>query len=411
MRVVIVGAGLGGLVLAHALRDHADVVVLDRDAEAADTGGYRIALTPEAVAVVEQHVPASVVERIREVSDGPETFAQFTIADAQLRPIVVAPEPEGQDRMLCQRRALRLILADDLGERIRFASTVVAARSRADGASVALSDGTEIDADLVVAADGARSSVVEAVTERPTSDDAGLIGIAGSSPMTAGATFPRYLAQGPALALDHRGVGMFLSLASRRTARLDAAWAGLSPELRSAVGPPALVWGLIARREMVADILGAPPGTLIARAHELAAAWHPWMTEQIETSDPARTAAFSFRAARPHPPRFPWSPSRVTAIGDAVHAMPPTGGRAGSTAIRSAGALAEALIRESRIDDAVRSYQSRVDEWAVPAIRESLGPVRVIRALRAPLVQAVARPALAVAGVVGAARYRRSIHP
>jgi salicylate hydroxylase len=409
MRVVIVGAGLGGLVLAHALRDHADVVVLDRDARAADTGGYRIALTPEAVAVVERYVPPPVVERIREVSDGPDTFAQFTIADSRLRPIVVAAEPQGQDRMLCQRRALRLLLADGLGERVRFASTVTSARSHADGASVTLSDGSELHGDLVVAADGARSAIIEAVTDQPTSHDTGLIGIAGSSPMNADTTFPRFLVRGPALALDHRGVGMFLSLTSRRTARLDAAWPDLPSELREAVGPPSVVWGLIARREMVGDLPGSPPETLRDRAAALTVAWHPWMAQQIDASDPGRTAAFSFRAAHLQSPRFPWSPSRITAIGDAVHAMPPTGGRAGSTAIRSAGALAEALMLEKTIDDAVRTYQGRVDEWAVPALRESLGPVRVIQALRAPLAQAIARPALSVAGAIGAATYRRSI--
>ncbi|CAI9390981.1 NAD(P)/FAD-dependent oxidoreductase [Microbacterium sp. T2.11-28] len=129
MRVVIVGAGLGGLVLAHALRRRADVVVLDRDASAADTGGYRIALTPEAVSVIERHVPGSLVDRIRAVSDGPDTFSQFTIANSRLRPIVIAPEPAGQDRMLSQRRALRQILAEGLRDELRFSSTVVAADS------------------------------------------------------------------------------------------------------------------------------------------------------------------------------------------------------------------------------------------------------------------------------------------
>ncbi|MFS0894989.1 hypothetical protein [Microbacterium sp. 179-I 3D3 NHS] len=93
-----------------------------------------------------------------------------------------------------------------------------------------------------------------------------------------------------------------------------------------------------------------------------------------------------------------------------MHAMPPTGGRAGSTAIRSAGALADALIAEADIEAAVARYQSRVDEWARPAILESLGPVRVITTLRHPLLQLVAGPALGIAGAVGSAVYRRRMH-
>ncbi|MCM3778419.1 FAD-dependent oxidoreductase [Microbacterium hydrocarbonoxydans] len=398
MRVIVSGAGLGGLVLAHALRDHAEVVVVDRDAHPGDTGGYRIALTPEAVAVVEQHVPARLVDRIRSVSDGPRTFSQFTIADSRLRPIVVAPEPPGQDRMLCQRRALRQILAEGLGDSIRFASTVTSAEAHAEGASVTLTDGTRIDGDLVVAADGARSATLRRLAPE-TSADTGLVGIAGSTPLGRAPRFPRYLDHGPALAVDRFGTGMFLSLTSRGLSSPPA-------DLADAVGPPSLVWGLIARRDALPDVRDADPEELAATASVLVRRWHPWLQDAIAASAADRTAAFSFRAADPSEPRFPWSPCRITAIGDAVHAMPPTGGRAGSTAIRSAGALADALIAEADIDVAVARYQSRVNEWARPAILESLGPVRVITALRHPLAQLVAGPALGVAGAVGAALYR-----
>ncbi len=187
--------------LAQALRDHADVIVLDRDANSADTGGYRIVFTPEAVAVIERHVPAPLVDRIRSVSDGAETFSQFTIADSHLRPIVVAPEPPGQDRMLCQRRALRQIPSEGLGERVRFSSTVVSAQTHGGGATVTLADGSRVDADLVVAADGARSATLQSFAP-DTSSDTGLVGIAASTPLTRRTGFPRYLLHGPALAID-----------------------------------------------------------------------------------------------------------------------------------------------------------------------------------------------------------------
>ncbi|GAA1752092.1 FAD-dependent oxidoreductase [Agromyces humatus] len=415
MRVVISGAGLGGLVLAHALRAHADVTVVERDAAPGETGGYRIALTPEAVAVVERHVPAPIVERIRAVSDGPETFSQFTIADARLRPILIAPEPPGRDRMLCQRRALRTLLAEGLDERVRYSSTVVAAEASARGAAVVLDDGTRVEGDVVVAADGARSPTLRSIAQADTDRDLGLIGIAGSTPLTGDRRFPGYLGRGPALAIDHEGTAMFLSLASRRIGAVP-------PELADAVGPPSLVWGLIARRDAMGDLTDAAPARLAGLSAERVATWHPWMSAQIEATDPDRTAAFAFRVARTTGRRFPWAPSRITAIGDAVHAMPPTGGRAGSTAIRSAGALADALIdaiaadargggsraaADRAMDDAIARYEGVVDEWAVPAIRESLAPVRIVTALSHPLTQQLARPLLAVAGVAGATRYRR----
>ncbi|WP_413353870.1 FAD-dependent oxidoreductase [Microbacterium sp. 1P06AB] len=401
MRVLVSGAGLGGLVLAHALRDHAEVVVVERDASALDTGGYRIALTPEAVAVMRRHVPGSTLDRIRRVSDGPGTFSQFTVANARLRPLVVAPEPAGQERMLCQRRALRSILAEGLEGVVRFAAEVTGAEQTAGGAALTLADGSSVAGDLVVAADGADSPVVRALGAT-TSTDTGLVGIAGSTPLAPGGRYPSFLRRGPGLALDRRGLGMFLSLAS-------VGMGEVPQDLREAVGPPSVVWGLIARRTSVPETRGATAAELVETSLAATQRWHPWLADTIAASDPDRTAAFGFRAASLTGRRFPWRAPRITAIGDAVHAMPPTGGRAGSTAIRSAGALADEVIRGSDLDEAVARYQAAVDDWAVPAIRESLGPVTAIRALAHPLAQAVAGPALSAAGAVGALGYRRAL--
>lgn len=398
MRVLVCGGGLGGLVLAQALRDRADVVVLDRDAAPADTGGYRISLTPPAFRVVRRHLPATTVARLRSVSDGPETFAQFTIATSRLRPIVIAPEPEGQDRLLCPRRALRLLLAEGLGDRLRFGSAVVSAEQSADGASVTLAYGTRWDGDLVVAADGA-SSVVAPGHAAPPSTDTGLRGIAGSTPLVPDAWVPPFLRRGPALALDARGNGLFLSLTSGA--------AGVEDEdLRAATGPLALVWGLIARRDALPDLRGSRGAELQDVAARQLADWTPWLPQEIEGADPDRTAWFRFRAADIRRPLFLDRPGRITAIGDAVHAMPPTGGRAGSTAILSAGALAAELRSGVTVPEAVARYQQAAPQWAVPAIRESMGPVRILRALRNPVVQAVAGPLLGLGGAVGGARYR-----
>jgi salicylate hydroxylase len=398
VRVVIVGAGLGGLVLAHALQHHADVVVLERDAAAANTGGYRIALTPEAVQVMDRHVPPATMTRIRAASDGPDTFSRFTVTDRRLRPILVDREPPGVERMLCQRRVLRIVLAEGLGGRVRFGTDVVGAEPVPGGAEVRTADGTELCADLVVAADGARSTTLHGIARRPLAADLGLVGIAGSTPLR-GDRLPRYLLHGPALGLSGRGTGVFLSLTSRGLAHRP-------PDLAEAIGPPSLVWGLIARREEIPTALREGPAALVALASEQVDGWHPWLRAQVLAADPARTAAYSFRAASPRASRFPWPSSRITAVGDAVHAMPPTGGRAGATAIRSAGALADALLVEPDVDAAVRDYQAAVDDWAEPAIRESLGPVRMIRALRSPVLRAIAGPLLDAAGAVGVAAHR-----
>ena len=87
MRVVINGGGIGGLTLAQALRDHADVTVIERDADAVATGGYRLALNSAATGVLTRHVAPEIMARIRAVSDDARRFAQFTIATDRMKPL------------------------------------------------------------------------------------------------------------------------------------------------------------------------------------------------------------------------------------------------------------------------------------------------------------------------------------
>lgn len=63
MRVVICGTGIGGLTLAHGLRQFA-VVVVDSDARARDAGGYRIHMDAQACAVLTQVLPSPTWEAI-----------------------------------------------------------------------------------------------------------------------------------------------------------------------------------------------------------------------------------------------------------------------------------------------------------------------------------------------------------
>lgn len=403
MRVVINGGGIGGLTLAQALRDHADVTVIERDADAVATGGYRLALNSAATGVLTRHVAPEIMARIRAVSDDARRFAQFTIATDRMKPLVVEPQDAGEDRLLAQRRALRLLLTEGLEGSIRWSTRVIRVEEHDAEAVVHLDGGEQVRADLVVGAEGARSPTVEAVTALALNSDLGLTGIAGSAPRVAGAPIPRFLRRGPALVFSAEGTGMFLSLTSSGSGVLAG-------RLEEAVGPPSLVWGLIAPVARVPTAGQASSSELIEMAQRLTRRWHPWMGDQIARTLPDRIAAFAFRAADPDVDLTPWRPRRITALGDAIHAMPPTGGQAAATAIRDAGALADGVLRhlsgELALEDALRGYHRELRGWAVPALRESLGPVRLIRALGNPIAAAVARPLLRIAGAVAAGSTR-----
>jgi salicylate hydroxylase len=401
MRIVVCGAGIGGLTFAQALRDDADVIVIERDGRAEDTGGYRLSITAPAVAALARMVPKPALAEIRGASDPASAFRLFTVATDRLVPLARDSDGDADDRLLIQRRALRLLLTRGIEDRIRWSTQVREVDPTGDAPVVTLADGTRLEADLVVGAEGALSPTVRALTAAPASRDLRLAGIAGSTPRTAGAVVPAFLREGPALAFAGDGVGMFLSLTSRGGGTV-------ADDVAAAIGPPSLVWGLIAPVQRTGPATARAPDELVQRALEITRRWHPWLRDRIAAADRSRVAVFPFRAADPRRDLTPWSSTTATALGDAIHAMPPTGGRAASTAILDADALAACLrahLREGLpLDASLRHYQEAVPGWAVPAVRESLGPVRIIRALATPAGRAVGRPALALAAALSRLR-------
>jgi salicylate hydroxylase len=93
-------------------------------------------------------------------------------------------------------------------------------------------------------------------------------------------------------------------------------------------------------------------------------------------------------------------------VGDAVHAMPPTGGRGGATAILDAAALAARLASAARgevtIPVAMEAYEAQMREHAAPAVRESLKPLGWIRAAATPSGATAARLLLPIAAAASA---------
>ncbi len=59
------------------------------------------------------------------------------------------------------------------------------------------------------------------------------------------------------------------------------------------------------------------------------------------------------------PPRSPWGQGQVTLLGDAAHAMTPNMGQGGGQAVEDAIVLAEALSRATSIPHALREYEQK----------------------------------------------------
>lgn len=412
MRVAIVGAGIGGLVAAHALvRDGEDVEVFDRDPEVSATGGYRLHLNARACAVLRRRLAPELFQALLASAAGPAAMRQLAVTDHRLRVLGLHREDPAAERMMIGRIPLRRLLASGLEAPLHFGRRYTDHVVRPDQTvEVRFADGGSITADLLIGADGVGSLVAAALAGRPTSARVGLSGIAARTPTGPDRhdLVPPLLHAGPALALGPGGIGLFLSHHDPdRTAAVDHAVCRAVPAERE---PASVVWGLIAPdQRLPTGVRDLAPARLVELADSLLAGWTPDARALVENCDPASAAAYRFAATDPDQPLTPWPAGRVTALGDAVHAMPPTGGQSAATAIRDADALARRLaaVRRGRstLATALADYHRDLLAYAPTAIAESLQPVRWITALRGPVPTVLARALLpAVTTTVGAVR-------
>jgi len=406
MRVIVIGAGMGGLTLAHALhRAGVDVVVHDRDASAGATGGYRLALSAEACAALRRHLSPTHYQALQASSVPTETVHRLAFADHRLRALSVTSWDPTEEALLIGRAPLRRLLAQGLGDRVRFGAAYVSHEIRDDGRVVAsFDDGSTDVGDVLVGADGARSRVAAALAGHPTSAPTGFGGLAARTPLdaTTRALLPAVLEGGAALALGPDGTGMFMTKHDASTrAAVDPS---TCREIPAITEPPAVIWSLIAT-----DALMPPEATraldgrrLLDFTQHALHAWPQQLRDLVAAADPTTAAYYGFHAADPDAELTPWAAGPVTALGDAVHAMPPTAGSAASTAIRDADHLAAELVAArdgtSTIPLAVLRFHKTMATYAPERVRASLKPLRAIEHLSHPAVRTAARvglPALA----------------
>ncbi|WP_187776484.1 FAD-dependent oxidoreductase [Antrihabitans cavernicola] len=393
MKVIVIGAGIGGLTLAHILRGFGvDVRVYDRDAHVDDTGGYRLHLNSAATDVLRRRLSPEAFRALQASASGPEMFRQFTFLDQGMRPLMRIPRNETDDGMLIGRIPLRKILAFELGEELHFGREYTRFTTEDDATITAhFADDSAENANVLVGADGARSLVAEALADGPTANELHVFGLAGRTPITDRSLLPSALGSGPAFAIGPKGLAVFLSFHDPRTSVVDPTTCSEVPAHRE---EPYLLWGAVLDEKL------SSTGDLHSHAIDRFAGWSPQLRRLIDDADPESITSFPYLASDPDN-LLPWRPGPVTALGDAVHAMPPTGGRGAATAILDAEHLGVQLAIAAKgtttLDAALREYHRIVVPYAADAIRDSLQPLKWRSRLDNPVSYQVVRRLLPIA--------------
>jgi len=373
LRVAIVGGGIGGLALAQSLRRSGiDATVYERDSDPASRRqGYRIHIGPTGAAALRSCLPPDLYELYLATRSQPRD--RITVLSNRLRVLrefPVPPAPDGSVGGAVNRLTLREVLLGGLP--VCFGRELLGYEPLGDAVRLHFTSGAAVEADVVVGADGVNSAVRCQLLPHAEVADSGTRVIYGKARLTSDidAALPAPVRQGfVAVTSMFRPVSMALGLMEFSEPPASAA-ARLCPGLTMHDCGSYVMWALTASaRALPEDVTSLDGDRLTALAARMTRRWHPRLRVLVSDADPAETFALAVRTSVPV---APWTASRVTVLGDAIHAMSPAGGSGANTALRDAELLARELAAQP--DDpvnAVARYEQEMRDYGFAAVRES----------------------------------------
>jgi salicylate hydroxylase len=345
LKVAIVGGGIGGLVLALALRERGISCEVYEQADELREIGAAVALSANGTRELRR---LGLGEQVESVSVVPSALVIRRWDTGE----IIADHPIGRDGTYeatfgapyygVHRVALLQALADRLAdEGVNLGRRCVGVDERDSGAELRFADGSSAAADLVVGADGVHSVIRPHVAGEVRGQFSGTVGYRGLVPVEAMPSLPdptplQFWA-GPQRHLLHYAIDGGRTVNFLAVARV--------PEWTSDT------W---MEECEVGDAVDAFEG------------WHPAVTEMVGATDVgARWALFDLA------PLERWHTDRVVLMGDAAHAMVPHQGQGANQTIEDAISLAGCLADADDLGEALRAYEAtrrkrtaRVQRWS-----------------------------------------------
>ena len=323
-RVAIAGAGIGGLMLAAALRRRGvRVEVLERAAELV-AAGAGIAL------------PANGVKGLAKIGLAPAVIqagavvARAAILDSRGRTLGSELDLSGvydelgASLVALHRARLHAILIDNVGpDVVRTGTAVASYEQNRDCVRVACTNGERVEAELLVGADGLHSTVRSQL-------------VGDGAPAYSGYT-------------SWRGVTPSGAVSSPE--RTTESWGrgerfGIVP-----IGFGEIYWFAVANVPA-----GGRDGHVHRELMQRFGQWHDPVRRLIEATPADRILRTDICDRQPIER---WHHERVVLLGDAAHAMTPNLGQGAGQAIEDAVVLDECLATESSLEGALLRYEQR----------------------------------------------------
>lgn len=330
-RIIVVGAGLGGLTAALALRKAGFAVAVHEAASALGEVGAGLTLSRGAQNVFRALGVQDAVARVSTPSSGFPFLHYRTgavLAGALDHGRGLPDDGVADISRQCHRADLHAVLAAAFDGPLHLGHSLVAIEETAHGVRARFAGGAVAEGDALIAADGVRSVA------------RGLLWGADAPRFTGQIAYRFLVDHADALPfLDHGRGAVFLG--PRRTFNRYTLRGG---GLLNCVG--------IAATDSWADDGWSTPAT---RDEVLAifADFHPSVTGLIARADRLIKWGIFDRAPLPR-----WSKGRVTLLGDAAHAMLPFLGMGAAMAIEDAMILARAFEADGAVEAALARYEA-----------------------------------------------------
>jgi 2-polyprenyl-6-methoxyphenol hydroxylase-like FAD-dependent oxidoreductase len=372
-KVLIAGGGIGGLLLAQGLgRAGVECEVFEREPRDRWRSGYLLNLDGEGDGALSQCLPPELYELfVRACSRTTRGHHLSVVADSrgiELSSMKHIGAPTGGERPPTgiDRRTFRHILLSGLDDVVHHGVEVTGFEAGADSVTLRLGDGRAVAGDMLVAADGVGSAVRrQLLPDVPiVPAPVGALGLFGRSPLTDELAdgLPDGIYAAFTIVRDERGTLLGLGRYHPRQSppkaaaelRLEIPFDDVSPYMMLSGGipqgmavPPPTEWTADTPRQLHEAMVAA------------VADWHPTIRGVVERVELDTLFSHPFKRLDPTPA---WPTSRVTLVGDAIHAMLPTLGKGANMAMRNAAVLRDQLAAAERDErpllEAIAAYET-----------------------------------------------------
>src|ERR1700722_4673552 len=389
LHVMIIGAGTGGLCLAHGLtRAGIRVTVYERGRTRQDgLQGCRVGISPAGRYALSQCLPPELYDLFVATCARPPQY--FNMLTEQMSELLSMERFSGDDDVNSEksvsRMTLRQVLLTGLEDVVAFDKKFSHYEHYSDGrVIVSFEDGTQAIGDVLVGADGAGSRLRKQRLPHARMEETGILSIAGKLPLTqeSRALISDKVFNGVSLVMAPKGYGAIIHVLEFKWDRagvksnvggndseLISHWPGMLYDNTCDY----IMWGVWgARQNLPADPTKLSVEQQLDLAREITKNWHPNMRRLIDLTDPSTVFPVNVRTSVPVEP---WESSNVTLLGDAVHTMTPGRGFGANNALRGPALLPKSLVEVEKgrkpLVEALHEYELEMLTYSKEAVLES----------------------------------------